>query len=140
VRFTGDALGNTARMDETRSSGRTLDDEGVPDLEGPLPEKAATGDPQEGIAPPADHPASLDYGTTAAEQRAGEPLDIRLSHELPDFGDDDVPAQDDVVQAVRVEDEDIGRIDDEKDEVARAVAPGAEGLSAEEAALHVEQP
>jgi hypothetical protein len=33
-------------------SGRTLDSEGVPDLEGPIPEKAMTGDPQERLAPP----------------------------------------------------------------------------------------
>lgn len=64
---------------------RTLDDEGVPDLEGPLPEKAATGDPQEGLPPPNERPrASLDHGVTAEEQRRPEPLDERLEREEPD--------------------------------------------------------
>jgi len=62
-----------------------LDEEGVPDLEGPLPGKVATGDPQEGVSPPSDHPASLDYGVTAGEQRADEPLDARLRREEPDI-------------------------------------------------------
>src|SRR2546430_8748438 len=86
-------------MDEHRSSrvdrseedrgGRRLDEEGIPDLEGPLPEKAATGDPQEGLPPPSDRPASLDWGTTAEEEAAGEPLDVRVSHEVPDVADDE---------------------------------------------------
>jgi hypothetical protein len=118
---------------------RTLDQEGVPDLEGPLPEKLATGDPQEGMPPPNDRPrASTDWGTTAAEQRAGEPDDLRLAREVPDptadpetvahLGDLDPEAVVDEVNAdpddaagaeVYLDDPDLGR-------------------SAEEAALHVE--
>jgi hypothetical protein len=65
----------------------TLDSEGVPDLEGPLPEKELTGDPQEGISPPADRPrASVDWGITAEEQRELEPLDLRVGRELPEVG------------------------------------------------------
>jgi hypothetical protein len=65
----------------------TLDSEGVPDLEGPLPEKELTGDPQEGIAAPSDRPrASVDWGVTAEEQRELEPLDVRVGRELPDIG------------------------------------------------------
>jgi len=63
----------------------TLDEEGVPDLEGPLPEKAATGDPQEGLPPPNQRPrGSVDHGVTADEQRRPEPLDERLTREEPD--------------------------------------------------------
>jgi len=65
----------------------TLDSEGVPDLEGPLPEKELTGDPQEGIAAPYDRPrASVDWGVTAEEQRELEPLDVRVGRELSDIG------------------------------------------------------
>jgi hypothetical protein len=97
---------------------RSLDAEGIPDLEGPLPEKSATGDPQEGVAPPADHPASLDWGTTAEEQRLGEPLDRQLARELPDVTDD----RDTVGHEL------FGRPEDNQD-----------GLSAEESAMHVER-
>jgi len=67
------------------ASDRTLDDEGVPDLGGPLDEKVITGDPQEGLPPPNDAPgASVDFGTTADEQRHGESLDMRIAREVPD--------------------------------------------------------
>ncbi|MCU1458154.1 MAG: hypothetical protein JWL73_2246 [Actinomycetia bacterium] len=74
---------------EVWKSGETLDEEGVPDLNGPLDEKAATGDPQEGQSPPGIRPrASVDFGTTAEEQREGEGLDGRLSREVPDVFDE----------------------------------------------------
>ena len=62
-----------------------LEDEGIPDLEGPLPSKVATGDAQEGLTPPADEPLAADeFGTTAAEQARGETLSRRLSEEQPE--------------------------------------------------------
>jgi hypothetical protein len=91
----------------------TLDEEGIPDLDGPLPGKAITGDPQEGPAPPSDHPASLGYGTTADEEARGEPLSSRLAHELPD-----TIANDDLY--------------DEEDDAR-------EGYGAEETAMHIER-
>jgi len=117
---------------------RSLDQEGIPDLEGPLAEKEQTGDPQEGTPPPTDHPAALDYGVTADEQASPEPLDARLARELPDFGDAGTIADDDPVELVVPGDEDIDDIDDEKDLVGRGFEPGTEGLSAEEAAVHVQ--
>jgi len=99
------------------SQDRSLDEEGIPDLEGPLAEKAATGDPQEGVAPPSDHPVSLDWGTTAEEQRLGEPLDRQIAREVPDVFDE----QDSVDREL------FGQPDGDQD-----------GLSAEEAAMHVE--
>jgi hypothetical protein len=118
----------------------SLDQEGIPDLEGPLPEKVATGDPQEGAAPPADRPASLDYGTTAAEQRREESLDRRLAREVPDR-----PVRGDAERVVLVapEDEDPtaeGALDDEGEAVGRAADAGTGNLSAEEAAVHVDRP
>ncbi|MDQ1385294.1 MAG: hypothetical protein QOG65_2673 [Actinomycetota bacterium] len=69
-------------LDEAR-----LDEEGVPDLDAPLPEKAATGDPQEGAVPPGERPrGSVDWGVTSDEQAAGEPIGVRVGRELPDLG------------------------------------------------------
>jgi hypothetical protein len=53
------------------SKDRSLDQEGIPDLTGPVPGKAKTGDPQEGVSPPSDRPASLDWGVTAGEAARG---------------------------------------------------------------------
>jgi hypothetical protein len=112
---------------------RSLDAEGIPDLEGPLPGKVATGDPQEGAPPPSDLPAATDYGVTAAEQSTPEPLDRRLGREVPDT----VTADDHPAVIVAPEDEDVFLADDERDLVGREVEGGLEGLSAEEAAVHV---
>jgi len=144
-------------------TGPTLDDEGIPDLEGPLPEKEATGDPQEGLMPPHDRPvAATDWGITGEEQRAGEPLDRRVAHELPDIGETD--PLDDIVRdrvaeeraredrdpadeiapgepRLEVEGELVGDdlLDDEEDEAVASLveADPLEGHSAEEDAIHV---
>jgi hypothetical protein len=121
-----------ARQDAPRPTGRTLDDEGIPDLEGPLPEKELTGDPQEGVEPPADHPASFDYGVTAEEDERGEPLSVRLAHEVPDVVVDD--EDDDALQLL---DEESAFDEDDKDLVGEGVEPGLLGFSAEDAAVHV---
>lgn len=131
------------RPDEREASGEPLEAEGVPDLEGPLPEKEATGDPQEGVAPPNYFPkAATDWGTTAGEQRRTEPLDLRLQRELPDFTPGDVVPEDDEwrepVRLVDEGDEDVGLEDDEKDLVATAYEDEPDDFSAEEAALHIE--
>src|SRR5438876_11060807 len=44
--------------DEELPENVDLDSEGVPPLEGALPEKEITGDPQEGVWPPRDRPLS----------------------------------------------------------------------------------
>jgi hypothetical protein len=61
-----------------------LETEGIPDHEGPLENKALTGDAQEGLPPPGNQAAGQDYGITAAEQRRDERLDQRLRREQPD--------------------------------------------------------
>jgi hypothetical protein len=115
-------------MDTEASS---LDAEGVPDLEGPLPEKEDTGDPQEGLAPPNETPhASVDWGTTAEEQRAGEPDDLRLARDVPDTADDP---------------NDAAQPDEVSESPDRVGEEGADfftddphlGRSAEESAMHV---
>jgi hypothetical protein len=112
-----------------------LDEDGIPDLAGPLAQKAATGDPQEGVPPPSDRPVSFDWGVTEAEADVGEPLSVRVSHERPDFGEGaEVLADDD--QIVLLDDAGDGIEDREKDLVAD-VSTDEPSLSAEEAALHI---
>jgi hypothetical protein len=131
----GTTLGSTTRRGATAMGlDRNLDQEGIPDLEGPLPEKAATGDPQEGASPPTDRPASQDYGVTADEQSRPEPLDVRLARERADVVRAD---PDDVGILVAPEDEALGLEDDDADLVARRGGDDQVGTSAEEAAMHV---
>lgn len=108
-------------------TGPGLDDEGVPDLEGPLADKEATGDPQEGVAPPGDRPrASVAWGVTAEEQREGEPVGVRTSHEEPE-----IDAEDPVDAVARGLGLDRTRVDEtgtpyEEDDTFERIA-GAEG-------------
>ena len=115
---------------------RTLDEEGIPDLEGPLPGKTITGDPQEGLPPPNEKPrAATDWGVTAEEQRKGESIALRVEREQPDIDEAPGASAREVVVPV---DPQGTRDDTEKDEVAdEARAEGAP--SPEEAALHVER-
>jgi hypothetical protein len=109
------------------SNDRSLDEEGVPDLDGPLPEKAATGDGQEGLLPPSSRPASLDWGTTAKEQRQREPLSAKISRERAD-----------VTGRATDHDEGIELVEPEPHDgqlIADAVE-SEQALSPEEAAMH----
>ncbi len=93
---------------------------------------------------PNDWPVAVDdFGTTAEEQRAGEPLDLRLARELPDpslqvdveyvseaEGLGDAPTG-------RLVEHDEGAHEDEVNEsVAYDVGRDDGGRSAEEAAMH----
>jgi hypothetical protein len=109
----------------------SLEAEGIPDLEGPLPSKEETGDGQDGVVAPGDRPWVVDGDeVTAAGQREGSTFDERLALEQPDVpltGADDVEGLD-------VVDED--RPDDEP-ELVGSLATADEGASAEERAMHV---
>ena len=110
------------------------EDEGIPDIGRPHPAKRATGDPQEGLVVPRDRPrGSEDWGTTAAEQRDEEPLGDRLREELPDREPGDRRG------AGRLVEEGSGLVDEEKDLVAPSVEEETAGLSAEEAAVRLEE-
>jgi hypothetical protein len=131
-----------SRPDVPRPTGPTLDDEGIPDLEGPLAEKEMTGDPQEGASPPAGRPASLDYGVTPREQADGEPISVRVQREVPDVVEAD--EEDQAVRLVDLEadsegepDDDGYDPDDDGELVASVEEPGVTGLAAEDAAVHV---
>lgn len=114
--------------------------------------KRITGDPQEEIAVPAERPVAVDdWGTTAEEEVAGEPLDIRLRREQPDLLEraattpaDESPMSDQPYpedrdeRVVRIVEEDEGaRTDDEPDAVALDVGTDTGGFSAEERAMHI---
>ena len=113
----------------------SMDAEGIPDLETPINQ-------DEGLIPPRDHPQAVEeFGTTAAEERADEPLADRVLREEPDFDQGDVArAADDAIagQLVDAGSSDVEGLDDEKDAVASVVG-GDEDVapSAEEAAMHI---
>ena len=106
---------------------------------------------------PGEGPAAADsFGTTHAEEAAGEDLDHRLAQEEPDVGaeagpdrfdslGEDVAAEDlvrpggDETEVGRLVEPDEGaHTDTEKDVVASDVGSDAGNLSAEEAAMHME--
>src|SRR6476646_10191778 len=119
------------------SDGNDLESEGIPDLfESPPGQDVETD--SDGMMAPGDAPnASVDYGTTSREERAGEPLSQRVRREEPEVGLGDLGAGDEEPQAARLvaEDTDIDMPDLEDDAVAVESEDGT-GLSAEEAAMH----
>ena len=134
-----------------------FEEEGLPDS-GLLPGKEITGDEQDGMAVPADHPTYVDgYGVTVAEQARGETIDAYLAAEEPDVldaldaekdvgvtdagepADDPFPVEADE-RVGRIVDTDEGaREDDEATVVASDVGTDSGGFSAEERAMHIEQ-
>ncbi|MCV2487945.1 hypothetical protein OF117_01100 [Geodermatophilus sp. YIM 151500] len=80
------------------------EDEGIPGIaqdDSPTLERAE--DPQFAPMPRERAGASTDFGTTAYEQSAGEPLDGRLAREVPDDARDVRPAEDPAAPAAQLE-------------------------------------
>jgi hypothetical protein len=129
-----------------------MEEEGLPSMQDGLPQKEITGDRQDGIVVPEDHSLVVeDFGTTALEQNEGEPLDLKLSREMPDVGtaSDERPDDGPHVSEPYPEDRDerVGRIvepdegartDREADVVASDVGTDTGGFSAEERAMRIE--
>jgi hypothetical protein len=130
-----------------------FEEEGLASPESGYDGKRITGDTQEEMPVPGDRPgASVDWGTTAAEEIEGEPLDLRLSREEPDLleraattgadesPDADQPYPEDPDERVGriVETDEGARADDEPDAVALDVGTDRGGFTAEERAMHVE--
>lgn len=129
-----------------------FEEEGLASEEPGLAGKRITGDPQDDMIVPGDEPAAVDdFGTTAAEEHDGEPLDLRLSREEPDFAahanqpadqgpDADRPYPEDREERVgRIVGTDEGaREDHEPDAVAHDVGTDRGGFTAEERAMRVE--
>jgi hypothetical protein len=129
-----------------------FEDEGLASPEPGFAAKRITGDPQDDMAVPGDDPVAVDdFGTTAAEQREGEPLDLRLAREQPDLleraagepdadpNSDNPYPQDREERVGRLVEEDEGaREDTEADAVALDVGTDAGGFTAEERAMRIE--
>ncbi|HVT21298.1 MAG TPA: DUF5709 domain-containing protein [Mycobacteriales bacterium] len=118
----------------------------MPDMSNVLPSKAITGDAQEEPAPPGDQPnASVDFGVTVEEMRAGEALSDRLAREEPEPG----RLRGDAIDSPYPEDRDerVGRFAEErepetgKEQDAWAADVGADrgGFAPEERAMHVDE-
>ncbi len=126
-------------MDESEVQ-PSLEDEGIPDLEGPPESKLPSGTGDEGLLPPRDRPRVLNRsGTTATEQRRGEGMEERLGAEVPDEAaeGDWGPAEE---TAGRLADPDATQTDDEDEALAEATDDrSGRGLLAEERAVHIEE-
>jgi hypothetical protein len=124
----------------------SYEDDGVPDIANDdNPTSALAEDPE--FAPvPGERPnASVDVGTTAAEQAEGESLDGRLAREVPDIveapdvraaedHDRTVPQLEQDADADRADDSGTDRVGD--DVVATGEAPTG-GAGPEERAMHL---
>lgn len=138
---TTDAAASTEQWD-------SIEDEGVLDASDTLDDDAVADPLDTGVAA-ADRWSGADrFGTTAAEQRAGESLDQLLAEEEPDI-DPYAEPFDDEDELIRrgfegeprsgrllADDEGFGD-DEEADAVGRDVGIDAGGASAEEAAVHI---
>jgi hypothetical protein len=132
----------------TQPEGQTARDvfpdyEGVPEVsQDDSPTTARSEDPEFAPVPRDDAGASVDFGTTAFEQSAGEPLTQRLEREVPDDAPDVRAAEDPNRAHAQLEqdtdttsgtDSGTGRTADDVEATADAPVGGE---SAEEAAIH----
>jgi Family of unknown function (DUF5709) len=146
--------------DETRHESAELEDYEVKDASDTLDGNPGDDPLDTGVIPPQRESTALRYGSTAAEEEAGESLDQLLAEEEPDdvpdvdderpedIAGDDAAADEDVdglllddgpdPRAGRLVAEDEGAHPDaEADLVARDVGIDGGAASAEEAAVHV---
>jgi hypothetical protein len=130
-----------------------VEDEGVLDGSDTLDGDAVSDPLDTGIEPADRWSWATRYGTTAAEQRAHEPLGQRLADEEPDIGPDTDPGDDEddlirrgyeneprsgrLVATDPNRDDGLGGGDAEPDAVAWDAGIDGGGASAEEAAVHV---
>ena len=126
--------------------------EGIPDPGFSDPSQIVAGDTEATIEPPHDTAIAVDeWGTTAAEQAEGEPLDARLAREEDDVlaaidlpADEtegaDTPFDERAGQGVGriVESDEGARTDSEAELVGTDVGTDLGGYTAEESAMHLE--
>ncbi len=111
-----------------------LSEDGIPAIEEVPADVLLTGDPMEGELPPLDRPQAVtDWGTTAAEQLASEPLDVRVAREEPEDEMAEVYADRQFLEPGA----DGGLGDEEADMLGEVDAGFGDTLSAEEAAMRV---
>jgi hypothetical protein len=112
------------------NEGPYLEDEGIPHLH-----DLAT---DEEVMPPLDIPQGIDqHGTTAVEQREGEPLGRRLAAEQPDVDVTSSLSEARSPGRLVEEEAELGQRDRTKEMIGRAAEDDREGLSAEEQAVTV---
>lgn len=120
--------------DEGHDPGAEPEDEGIPDLQDGSPEAELAEDPQRASVPGELPVAVESFGTTFNEQVEGESLDDRLAEEEPDVGDE---------AAEEPADRPAGQLSDDPlawrsaNQDTFSTASPAQGLSGEEAAVHV---
>jgi hypothetical protein len=125
-----------------------IEDDGLLDSSDTLDDDLVADPLDTGVAPPDRWAGANRYGTTTAEARAGEPLDMRLAEEEPDIDPYAEPATDEDEISRRgydresragrlAGDDGYGVTDGEADLVAWDAGVDAGGASAEEAAMHV---
>jgi hypothetical protein len=126
----------------------SVEDDGVLDASDTLDDDAVADPLDVGVQPPDRWAGANRFGTTAAEQRAGESLEQLLAEEEPDVDPypDDIDDEDELMRRgyegepragrLLADDEGFGE-DRQADSVARDTGIDAGGASAEEAAIHV---
>ena len=120
-------------MRDDEFSPTDLEAEGLPAIEDQPPGLEDDYNQVEGMMPPRDYPvAAEDFGITAEEERMQEPLAERVLREEPDVMD----GLDDSVGRLIEPDQGVAGLDDEATSIASDSAD-TDGLSAEEAAMHV---
>jgi len=131
-------------MREDQTPVATQADVGLSGIDIAVDEEMTAGEILDREHSPIERPVAVnEYGTTANEQRDGEPHDLRLSREVPDPAMEvDVPYLSEAeglgdAPAGRIVDTDEGaRTDDVKENVAIDVGRDEGQRSAEEAAMH----
>jgi hypothetical protein len=138
-------------MTEPRSSqpeGQTArdifpEDEGIPEVsQDDSPTIARNEDPEFAPVPRDDAGATVDFGTTAAEQAEGESLSGRLAREVPDVDPGVRPAEDPDRAMLQLEQDTDTTYDTDSgtgrtaDDVEATADQPVGGESAEEAAVH----
>jgi Family of unknown function (DUF5709) len=125
-----------------------VEDDGVLDASDTLDDDRVADPLDTGVAAADRWSGANRFGTTHAEERAGESLEQRLSEEEPDIDPyaDDGNDEDELTRRGYVEDPRAGRLvaddegfgeDEEADLVARDAGIDAGAASAEEAAVHL---
>jgi hypothetical protein len=109
-------------------------EDGIPSIEEIPEDVLLTGDPLDGEMPPLDRPQAVkDWGTTASEQLASEPMEVRAAREVPDVEAGDAYLDRQILEPGA----DGGLGDDETDAVGELDTGLEDTLSAEEAAMQV---
>ncbi len=124
-------------MEDDQDTVGELEDEGIPELDDPPPGMETTGGDYEADPVPRDHPiAATDFGTTAAEELAGEPIADSVRREVPDVRpwSRQTTSQEPAAGRLVADDTDGGGLDEYGTDTGEHA-----GLSAEESAMHIEE-